>query len=239
MESAPGQWEAVAAPSAWADNDRTVARPTVSRDGAPPPVQQQAWPAAGAHPAAPAPAPVAAEPEDWPSTPNAGWSSGSDAGWPAAPAPLPPVFPAPPSAPPASVRRLKNLAYVGAAVGLVSIITSLAMGSRISISAIAGIAGIIAYVYLSFQVVARKDWARIVIGIFAILGVLADLATVVSLLGVLAFLQGIGGGEYVAAIVFGGVLAVVSAVVLVWLAVSAFHRDTAAWCRPMQGGEGR
>ena len=216
------------APATWVEEDRTMARPVVSRDvgtsaGLPEAQVQSdapaAWPAFEAH--SPAPDPV-------PAPPGQQGSGPAFAGdWPDAP-----LRPAPPSSPPASVRRIKALAYTVAVLGLVSTITSLFVGLSGAIQSLAGIVGIVAYIFLAFQVEARKNWARIVIGVLAIAGVLGDLFSVVSVLGVLAFLEGMIGGDYVVAAVFGAVLAVVGAVILALLAVSALGRDAAAWCTP-------
>jgi hypothetical protein len=94
------------------------------------------------------------------------------------------------------------------------------------------------------QVAARREGARVVLGIFAILGVLGDLFSAAASIGTAALLQqlrvevGVLSRNDLAAVVFGAVLAVAGAAVLVALAVSAFQRDTVAWCRPTPGTGG-
>jgi len=135
---------------------------------------------------------------------------------------------------PASVQRLKVLAFVMAGLGLVSLIqATTTLGSRAGIQAVAAIVGIVLYIVLAFQVQARKNWARIVIGVFAILGGVGNLFTLISSLGVLALLQGMIGSSYVVPIVFGLILVVVGEVLLILVAVNAFHRDTVTWCAPV------
>lgn len=136
---------------------------------------------------------------------------------------------------PDSVQRLKAMAFAVAGLGLVSLITTIAMSAmsaRTGVQAFAGVVGIVLYIFLAVQVQARKNWARILIGVLAILGFLGNLITLVTTLGLLAALRGMIVNSYVAPIVFGLVLLLVSEVILIVLAVNAFHRDTAAWCAP-------
>lgn len=156
-----------------------------------------------------------------------GPGAGPTGGWPAAP----PQIVASPT-PPASVRRIKALSFAVAAIGLVSMITAIVMNSGAGFQTVAGIVGIVLYVALAFQVQARKNWARVVIGVLAILGFLGNLLSVVSTLGVLAILQEMIGSSYVVPIVFGLILVLASEVILIALVVNAFHRDTASWCAP-------
>lgn len=130
---------------------------------------------------------------------------------------------------PIPVKRLKTLTFVAGAIGVTSmIVAQVSYGG--SLSFVSGLLGTALYIYLAFQVAARKEWARVVIGVLAILGVLMDLGTVVSLLGLMAYLGPVGASR--AAYMLGAVLALVGAGILIAIAVSAFHRDTAAWCRP-------
>jgi hypothetical protein len=131
---------------------------------------------------------------------------------------------------PASVRRVKALSFAVAALGLVSMVTAMAINSGGSLQSLAGIVGIILYIWLAFQVQARKNGARILIGVLAILGFLGNLLTAVSTLGLLAILQEMVDSSYVTPIVFGLILVLASEVILIALVVNAFHRDTVAWC---------
>ena len=130
---------------------------------------------------------------------------------------------------PAPVRRIKTLAFVASAVGVTSMIVALVSYGG-SLSLISGLVGTAVYIYLAFQVAARKEWARILIGVLAILGVLMDLGTVVSVLALMTLLKQSGGNSAVH--VLGAILALAGAGILVGIAVSAFHREAAAWCRP-------
>lgn len=139
----------------------------------------------------------------------------------------------PTSALPESVARVRTLSYIAAAIGAVSLIIGTVVAQSLSPTFIGGVIGIIAYLYLASQVVARKDWARIVIGILAILGVVANIVTAFSAFGMIALLSSLGENSLTAVLVFGAVLALVDAVVLVILAVAAFAKNTAAWCQPV------
>lgn len=137
-------------------------------------------------------------------------------------------IPAPVDAP-ASIGRLKGLGLAVAAVGVVSMIIAFVTYGG-SLGSIGGLIGAALYAYLPFQVAERKEWARIFIGILAILGVLGNLGVVVSALGLMALLSGIGG-SYAAVAGFGMILALADAGLLIAVAVNAFGRESASWCR--------
>jgi len=139
----------------------------------------------------------------------------------------------PTSALPASVKRVRTLSYVAAAIGAVSLIIGTVAAQAFSPTFIGGVIGIIAYLYLASQVVARKDWARIVIGVLAILGVVANIVTAFSAFGMIALLSSLGENSLTAMLVFAALLGLADAVILVILAVAAFTKDTAAWCQPV------
>ena len=130
---------------------------------------------------------------------------------------------------PTPVKRIKTLSFVASALGLISMAVALvAYGG--SLRLISGLIGAAVYIYLAFQVAERKEWARILIGVIAILGALMDLGTVVSTLALMTFLKSLGGSSAVH--VIGVILALVGAGILVTIAVNAFYRETTAWCRP-------
>lgn len=190
-------------------------------------------------PAQPVSAPLAPEPApaDLSPSPSAGpdpaWSTYPASGEEQLYAPAAPLQVDSSPTPPASVERIKVLAFVMAGLGTVSIIMAISISSGAGIQTLAGIVGMVLYVVLAIQVQARKEWARVLIGVFAILGFIANLVTLVTTLGVLALFQGMLGNSYVAPIVFGLILDLAGEVLLIALVVNAFHRDTAAWCAPV------
>lgn len=131
---------------------------------------------------------------------------------------------------PASVRRLKALGLTAAAVGLISMIIALSSSAGL-LSFIGGLVGAALYAYLPFKVAERKEWARIIIGVLAILGVLGNLAVVVSALGLMSML-GAMGGNYAAVVVLGVILALADAGLLVAIAANSLGGEAATWCRP-------
>ncbi len=193
-------------------------------------------------PAQPVQAPLTPEPA--PADPSQAPSAGPDPAWSTDPVsggdqiyiPAAPLQVDASPTPPASVERIKVLAFVLAGLGTVSLIMAISAAgiqTLVGVFGIAGIVGMVLYVVLAIQVQARKEWARILIGVFAILGFIANLVTLVTTLGVLALFQGMLGNSSVAPIVFGLILDLAGGVLLIALAVNAFHRDTATWCAPV------
>jgi hypothetical protein len=150
---------------------------------------------------------------------------------------MPTYPPAPPAARPPTVRRIWILAIIQAALGTLSIVITLilsgqgAAASASVVSVVSALIGVALYLFLAHQVGQRKDWARIVLGILAILGALANvgsgLSAIVALIPLAQFATG-----WLPVLVTAVALAFAGAAVLTLIAVSAFNRQTADWCRP-------
>lgn len=134
--------------------------------------------------------------------------------------------------PPASVQRAKMLAFIAAGIGIASQLLTLVANYSSPGNVVAGMIGAAAYIYLGLQLERRKNWARITLGVFAILGAVADAFTGVASLGAMAWLSQLGLGYDAPLLLVAAIICFVGAALLIVLAVQVFNRNTAAWTQP-------
>lgn len=136
---------------------------------------------------------------------------------------------------PKPVAMIKLLAFVLVGVGVLSQILSFVGGNGSVGGLVVAVLSWALTLYFATQVELRKNWARLTVGILAILG------AVVSVLGILGVVTLIGLSAQLAAQGLAispallGISAVAMAVVIVidvLVAINAFKAETAAWCAP-------
>lgn len=134
--------------------------------------------------------------------------------------------------PPASVQRAKMLAFIAAGIGIATQLLTLVANSSSPGNVVAGMIGVVGYIYLGLQLERRKNWARITLGVCAILGAVADAVAGVASLGAMAFLSQLGVTDGVFLVLVAAIICFVGAALLIVLAVQVFNRNTAAWTQP-------
>ena len=137
---------------------------------------------------------------------------------------------------PDGVRTLTRLSYAVAGLGVLgSVIGSVQGLAPITPSTfLLALAGLAIYVALALLVQRRRNWARVALGVVAILGALVDLLSAVSVVTLVPLMTQLGWGAS-AYVLAGGLFAITQAVLLSLVAIHAFRADTAAWCAPRTG----
>ncbi len=137
---------------------------------------------------------------------------------------------------PDGVRTLTRLSYAVAGLGaLGSVIGSVQGLAPITPGTfLLGLAGLAIYVVLAQLVQRRRNWARLALGVVAILGALVDLLSAVSVATLIPLMTQLGWGAS-AYVLAGGLFVLTQGALLLLLAIHAFRADTAAWCAPRTG----
>ena len=137
---------------------------------------------------------------------------------------------------PKSVAQVRTLTRIGAAIGLIAGVMNFIVNKDAGGNAVWGLIGSILgaalWIWLGIKVVQHTEWARMTLGVLAIIGAVLNVIAALGIFGMMALAMAHGMSQGM--IIFSGVLSIIDVVLDIMIAVACFNAATKTWCAPTQ-----